>query len=125
LAHRWAAGWAGATPGFWALVRPTPFQLRSGRSRPSCAKTTLRVDIVDDIAADSGVDSGVITERDIRVDHDDFNDVITFHRGGQPMSVIESEDEPRHKALFTPRADPSVFAMLRTYCKFFNSSSQH
>ena len=35
----------------------------------------LRVDLVDDIADDADVDTGVITERDIRVDHDHFNAV--------------------------------------------------
>jgi hypothetical protein len=89
----------------------------------------LPVDIVDDIADDADVDSRVNTERDIRVDHDDFNpvgnsriaDVITFHRRGQPMPVIEPEDKPRKKALFTARVDPSVVEMLRAYCEFLNS----
>ena len=33
----------------------------------------LRVDLVDDIADDSGVDTDIISERDIRVEHHDFN----------------------------------------------------
>lgn len=41
------------------------------------------------------------------------------------MPVIEPEDKPRKKALFTARVDPSVVEMLRAYCEFLNSSSQH
>jgi|GEM_PF-6377609 len=33
----------------------------------------LRVDLVDDIGDDFDVDTDVITERDIRVDHNNFN----------------------------------------------------
>ena len=41
------------------------------------------------------------------------------------MPVIEPEDKPRKKALFTARVDPGVVEMLRAYCEFLNSSSQH
>jgi hypothetical protein len=87
----------------------------------------FRVDLVDDIADDADVDTGVITERDIRVDHDDFHrcrqlahhsrvaDVITFHRGGLSAPVIEPEDEPRQKAL-------SALASTRTSSSNCSSS---
>ena len=32
------------------------------------------------------------------------------------MPVIEPEDKPRKKALFTARVDPGVVEMLRAYC---------
>lgn len=35
----------------------------------------LRVDLVDDIADDPDVDTDSISERDMRVDHDNFNRV--------------------------------------------------
>ena len=41
------------------------------------------------------------------------------------MPVIEPEDKPRKKALFTARVDPSVVEMLRAYCEFLKSSSEH
>ena len=45
----------------------------SGRSRPPCAKTILRIDLVDDVRGEADVDTGVIIQRDIRVDRHDFN----------------------------------------------------
>ena len=54
-----------------------------------------RVDIVDDIADDPDLDTGVITERDIRVDHDNFtlvdNSRIT-HESPSPHAT--EEDSP-------------------------------
>ena len=41
------------------------------------------------------------------------------------MPVIEPEDKPRKKALFTARVDPGVVEILHAYCEFLNSSSQH
>ena len=41
------------------------------------------------------------------------------------MPVIEPEDKPRKKALFTARVYPTVVETLRAYCEFLNSSSQH
>ena len=56
----------------------------------------LRVDIVDDIADDADVDTGVITERDIRVDHDDFNlvDNSRIARESPTSSHATEEDSP-------------------------------
>ena len=97
----------------------------------------LRVDMVDDIADDSDFDNGVITARDIRVDHHYFNLVdnpriardspTSSHliEEDSPMPVIEPEAKPRKKVLFTARVDPSVVETLRAYCEFLNSSSQH
>jgi hypothetical protein len=39
--------------------------------------------------------------------------------------VIEPEDKPRKKALFTTPVEPSVVEMLRVYCEFLNSSQHH
>ncbi len=39
--------------------------------------------------------------------------------------MIEPEDKPRKKALFTTPVDPSVVEMLRVYCEFLNSSQHH
>ena len=44
-----------------------------GRSRPPCAKTILPVDVADDMADEADVDSSIITDRYILVDHDNFN----------------------------------------------------
>ncbi|MDA1236239.1 MAG: hypothetical protein O3A53_15740, partial [Acidobacteria bacterium] len=61
--------------GRWSAQNPPG--CASGRSRPPCAKTRLLVDIDDDIADDPEVDSSVVCERDIRVEHHDFNLVDT------------------------------------------------
>jgi hypothetical protein len=56
----------------------------------------VRVDLVDDIADEAAVDSGVITERDIRVDHADFNPVDnsrTTRESPTPTHATE-EDSP-------------------------------
>ena len=68
----------------------------SGRSRPPCAKTILRVDLVNDTADDADVDSDVITERDIRVDHDNFNlvDNSRITRESPTSSPATEEDNP-------------------------------
>ena len=86
--------WAGATPGRWSAQ--TPAGSASGRSRPNCAKTMLRVDIVADIGDDADVDSGVVTERDIRVDHDNFNlvDNSRIARESPTSSRSTEEDSP-------------------------------
>ena len=97
----------------------------------------LRVDLVADIADEADVDTGVITARDIRVDHHNFNLVdnsriardspTSSHliEEDHPMPVIEPEDKPRKKALFSARVDPSAVEILRADCEFLNSSSQH
>ena len=56
----------------------------------------LAVDVVDDIADDMNIDSGVITERDIRVDHDDFNPVSNSRiaRESPTSSHAIEEDSP-------------------------------
>ena len=61
--------------GRWSAQNPPGYA--SGRSRPLCAKTVLPADIVDDIPDDADVDSIVVSERDIRVEHHDFNLVDT------------------------------------------------
>ena len=68
----------------------------SGRSRPPCAKTNLSVDNVDDMLDDTDVDSGVISERDMRVDHDDFNlvDTSRITRESPTSSRSIEEDNP-------------------------------
>ena len=56
----------------------------------------LRVDLVDDIADDPDIDSGVITERDIRVDPDNFNPVDNSRitRESPTSSPATEEDSP-------------------------------
>ena len=68
----------------------------SGRSRPPCAKPSFRVDLVDDIADEADVDTGVISERDIRVDHDNFNlvDDSRITRESPTSSHATEEDSP-------------------------------
>ena len=68
----------------------------SGRSRPPCARTVFRVDLVGDIADDSGVDSGVISGRDIRVDHHNSNlvDDSRITRESPTSSHATEEDSP-------------------------------
>ena len=39
--------------------------------------------------------------------------------------MIEPEDKPRKKSLFTTPVDPSVVEMLRVSCEFLNSSQHH
>jgi hypothetical protein len=41
------------------------------------------------------------------------------------MPVIEPEAKPVKKVLFTARVHPNIVEMLRSYCDFLNSSSQH
>ena len=54
----------------------------------------LRVDMVDYIADDSDIDNGVITARDIRVDHDDYNPVSNSRivRESPTLSHLIEED---------------------------------
>ena len=68
----------------------------SGRSRPPCAKTMLRVDLVDDLRDEADVDSGVISERDIRVDPNSFNlvDNSRITRESPTSSRSIEEDNP-------------------------------
>jgi hypothetical protein len=56
----------------------------------------VRVDLVDDIADDADVDTGVITERDIRMYHDDFNlvDNSRITRESPTSSHTTEEDNP-------------------------------
>ena len=68
----------------------------SGRSRPPCAKTILHVDLVDDIADDTDGDTGVVSERDIRIDPDNFNlvDNSRIMRESPTSSPNTEEDNP-------------------------------
>jgi hypothetical protein len=52
--------------------------------------------VVDDIADDADVDTGVITERDVCVDHDDFNPVSDSRivRESPTSSHLIEEDSP-------------------------------
>ena len=70
---RRAQGGRERPPVFGRWSAQNPLGSASGRSRPPCANTMLRLDLVDEIADDVDVDNDVITERDIRVDLDDFN----------------------------------------------------
>ncbi|MBI1355776.1 MAG: hypothetical protein GC160_15660 [Acidobacteria bacterium] len=56
----------------------------------------LRVDLVDDIADEADVDTGVVSERDIRVDHDDLNlvDDSRITRESPTSSHATEEDSP-------------------------------
>lgn len=56
----------------------------------------LRVDLVDDIADDVDIDSGVISERDIRIDDDEFNYVCDSRivRESATSSRSIEEDNP-------------------------------
>ena len=56
----------------------------------------LRVDLVDDIADDADVDTGVISERDMLVDRDDFNlgDDSRSTRESPTSSRSTEEDSP-------------------------------
>lgn len=61
--------------GRWSAQNPPG--CASGRSRPTCAKTMLPEDTVHDIADDADGNSIVVSERDIRVEHHDFDLVDT------------------------------------------------
>ena len=56
----------------------------------------LRLDMVDDTADDFDIDNGVITERDIRVDHHNFNfvDNSPIARDSPTSSHLIEEESP-------------------------------
>ena len=93
---RRAQGGRERPPVFGRWSAQSPLGCASGRSRPPCTKTMLRVDMVDYIADDSDIDTGVITARDIRVDHHNFNlvDNSRIARDSPTSSHLTEEDSP-------------------------------
>jgi len=79
-----SAGWAGATPGFGALVRPKPSRLRLGSLPPTLRQISVATDIDVDIPIDTDDNRDVVTERYSHDSTDDFNLVIAFQLGGKP-----------------------------------------
>ena len=93
---RRAQGGRERPPVFGRWSAQNPLGCASGRSRPPCVKTMLRLDMVDDTADDFDIDNGVITERYIRVDHDHFNfvDNSRIARDSPTSSHLTEEDSP-------------------------------
>ena len=101
-----SAVWAGATPCFWALVRPKPSRLRLGSLPPNLRNTDVHseplaalddygdvehedeVDNVDDIFVEPYVDGSVIVTYCLGVDQVDFRAVAVC----EVAAVVNSID---------------------------------